>query len=116
KNQSSDPIVSHNPHIDVPSEPVEHGEIIHVTVYADASPRKKREDQYGPIVPPNEPNIEEFKMSVYLLVSNQFKLMGTEDHKPITVYRSKAASTRTSFKIKVEPNAQGTGYVTALFY
>jgi hypothetical protein len=116
KNQSSDPIVSHNPHIDVPSEPVEPKETVHVTVYADASPRKKREDQYGSIVTPDEPNVEEFKMSVYLLVSNQFKLMGTEDHKPITVYRSKAESTRTSFNIKVEPNAQGTGYVTALFY
>ena len=55
-------------------------------------------------------------MDVYLLVSNQFKLTGIEDYKPITVYRSKEKSTRTRFKIKVAPNAEGTGFVTALFY
>lgn len=70
----------------------------------------------GVIIPPNEPNIQEFKMDVYLLVSNQFKLMGTENHKPITIYRRKPESSRTSFNVKVEQNAQGTGYVTALFF
>ena len=68
------------------------------------------------IILPSEPNIEEFKMDVYLLVSNQFKLIGTDNHKRITMYRNEPKSTRTSFNVKVEQSAQGTGYVTALFY
>jgi len=51
-----------------------------------------------------------------LLLSQQFRFVGSIDSNEIIIHRSQATSTKATFKLKVEPNAEGRGYVTALFF
>jgi hypothetical protein len=106
------------PHVDcTSSEPVERGKIIQVEVYADTSDLHDNEDQGGKIHVTFPPGISKIPVVVYLLLSQQFKFAaGSIDSNEIVIHRSEATSTKATFKLMVEPDADDHGYVTALFF
>lgn len=106
-----------NPHVDCDvSEPVRPGKTIRVTIYADDTARHNREDHYSPVKILSPSSTTEFPVVVYLLLSHQFKLIGTSDSKVLVLHRREQEPNKLEFKLKVERGAEGTGYVTALFF
>jgi hypothetical protein len=110
-------IIERTPHIDCESpEPVEPGTKISVSVYVDTNSRHQNETSSGPLIIPFPPTLNEVPVVVYLLLSHQFRFAENTDSKILRIERTPLTPDKIRFKLRVERGAEGTGYVTALFF
>lgn len=105
------------PHLDCNRAlPVEPGREFQVEVYADRENPRNEEQSTAVSITPSNPDTQEFEAVVYLVASQQLRVIGP-GYKTIMIRRDEAASAKARFRVWAESNQDGNpGTLTALFY